>query len=199
MKDFWNERYADAAYAYGMSPNLFFAQQLDKLNPGRIILPCEGEGRNAVYAAAKGWDAEAFDISEEGRSKALELSGRKGVRITYHLEDVQQATYPEETFDAAALIYTHLPISIRQAFHHKVISWLRPGGTLILEAFNPAQIHNTSGGPKDVFSLYSEELLRGDFAGMKILQLDSVKIDLDEGKYHQGPADVVRMIAIREK
>ena len=53
MKDFWNDRYGRAEYAYGKNPNVFFKEQLDLLPPGKILLPAEGEGRNAVYAAEK--------------------------------------------------------------------------------------------------------------------------------------------------
>lgn len=45
-----NERYSEKDYVYGEKPNTFFAGQLDKMTAGSIILPCEGEGRNAVYA-----------------------------------------------------------------------------------------------------------------------------------------------------
>ena len=53
---FWNERYAVTDYIYGKAPNEFFVEQLSTLTPGRILLPAEGEGRNAVYAAKQGWD-----------------------------------------------------------------------------------------------------------------------------------------------
>jgi len=65
-KDTWDQRYADSEYVYGTSPNDFFKQELDKLGPGKILLPAEGEGRNAVYAAEKEWDVWVFDQSEEG-------------------------------------------------------------------------------------------------------------------------------------
>ena len=65
MKEFWNERYAEPEFAYGVLPNDFFKNQLDKLKPGSILLVCEGEGRNAVYAAKNGWKVEAFDSSEQ--------------------------------------------------------------------------------------------------------------------------------------
>ena len=60
MTNFWNERYSEKEYVYGEAPNVFFATQLNTLPPGTIILPCEGEGRNAVYAAANGWRSEQF-------------------------------------------------------------------------------------------------------------------------------------------
>lgn len=77
MSQFWNERYSQAEYVYGETPNVFFEAQLDKLSAGTIILPCEGEGRNAVYAASQGWEVKAFDASEAGQKKALLLAEKK--------------------------------------------------------------------------------------------------------------------------
>ena len=47
------------------------------MSPGKILFVCEGEGRNAVYAAQKNWDVTAFDLSEEGKNKALNLAQKK--------------------------------------------------------------------------------------------------------------------------
>ena len=65
MKEFWNQRYSDSEYAYGKKPNRFFKREIDRLNPGSLFLPGEGEGRNAVYAATKGWNGHALDSSSE--------------------------------------------------------------------------------------------------------------------------------------
>ena len=64
--EYWNQRYSNAKYVYGEEPNQFFATQLSALKAGSLILPCEGEGRNAVYAASLGWTVDAFDGSLEG-------------------------------------------------------------------------------------------------------------------------------------
>ena len=69
MKEFWNERYAAENYVYGTLPNTFFKYELSRLRPGKILLPAEGEGRNAVYAAEQGWDVYAFDYSHEAKRK----------------------------------------------------------------------------------------------------------------------------------
>ena len=54
MKEIWDKRYSTAVYAYGEEPNAFFKEKLDSQNlEGSILLPAEGEGRNAVYAAKK--------------------------------------------------------------------------------------------------------------------------------------------------
>ena len=55
MKELWDKRYAEKDYVYGIEPNQFFKEVLDKYSfKGKILLPAEGEGRNAVYAAKKG-------------------------------------------------------------------------------------------------------------------------------------------------
>ncbi|MDX1604123.1 MAG: SAM-dependent methyltransferase, partial [Salinimicrobium sediminis] len=83
MQEFWNERYQREEYIYGKDPNEYLKAQLKNLTPGRILFPAEGEGRNAVHAAKKGWQVSAFDQSEEGRKKALRLAEAEGVEIDY--------------------------------------------------------------------------------------------------------------------
>lgn len=199
MNNFWNERYLEKEFVYGTKPNLFLEEQLNKFPVGKIIFPCEGEGRNAVFAAQNGWQAEAFDLSEEGFKKALKLAQQNHVSISYKIADAFTVEYPKESFDVAALIFAHFPPSMRKTIHQKIVSWLKPGGVLILEAFNPLQINNTSGGPKEPSMLYTEEMLKEDFKPLKTQLLSLQKITLNEGKYHQGIADVVRYIGIKNK
>ena len=80
-QDFWNKRYKAEVSAYGTKPNVFFKQEIDKLTPGKLLLPCEGEGRNAVYAAVKGWEVSAFDQSVEGMKKAIISAKQSHVEI----------------------------------------------------------------------------------------------------------------------
>lgn len=61
MEAFWNNRYKEKEFAYGIAPNQFFKESINKLKiKGTILLPAEGEGRNAVYAAKKGLKVTAF-------------------------------------------------------------------------------------------------------------------------------------------
>jgi SAM-dependent methyltransferase len=197
MSNTWNERYSQTEYVYGEAPNVFFATQLDSLQPGTIILPCEGEGRNAVYAASQGWNVKAFDSSNAGKIKALQLAEKKKVVLDYVLEDATLVNYPENSADAVVFIYAHFPVSIRKQIHQKAIQWLKPGGRIIMEAFNPNQLQNTSGGPKDVSMLYTEEIIKADFEGVKIQLLQTTQTILAEGKYHEGKADVLRFVGTK--
>jgi hypothetical protein len=61
----WDERFSGEEYVYGIQPNAFLEEQLPLLEPGTILFACEGEGRNAVFAASLGWNVSAFDGSIE--------------------------------------------------------------------------------------------------------------------------------------
>lgn len=193
--DFWNQRYADEAFAYGEAPNDFFATQLKSLTAGRLLLPAEGEGRNAVYAARNGWKVTAFDMSEAGKMKCQRLAAQHRVTVDYHLADAADFDYGHEQYDAIALIFAHFPMALRWHVHQHVVHALKPGGTLILEAFSPAQVHYNSGGPKDISMLYTASTLRQDFNQLHIHYCEEVLTTLHEGVYHQGMAAVVRLVA----
>jgi len=197
MATFWDERYRSQEYVYGENPNVFFAGQLSRLQPGTIILPCEGEGRNAAFAAAAGWKVEAFDTSESGRIKALHLAAKKGVTINYVVADAAEIIYPDNNADAVALIYTHFSPATRQLVYRKAVEWLKPGGTILVEVFNPKQMNNSSGGPKDPSMLVTEDMLKKDFGVLNIELLRSLQTVLHEGKFHQGTADIVQLIATK--
>ena len=68
-KEFWNDRYSEEAFVYGKQPNAFFENTLMKYEPGALLLPCEGEGRNSVFAARHKWKVDAFVQIESGRLK----------------------------------------------------------------------------------------------------------------------------------
>ena len=198
MKEFWDQRYREPEYAYGIQPNVFFKETLAPLSPGKILLPAEGEGRNAVYAATQGWDVRAFDFSSEAKRKALALARQHQVSIRYDVLDVRDYAYPDNTFDVIRSFFTHIPYTLRPAFHRALIRSLRPGGHIILEAFHKNQVNYSSGGPKDLAMLFSIEELGNEFNGLTFQALEDKLIELNEGPYHQGKAHVVRMIAIKQ-
>ena len=197
MKDFWNHRYSTEAYAYGKEPNAFFSAQLEKTAPGKLLLPGEGEGRNAVYAASKGWSVDAFDQSDAGRDKALALASEAGVEINYRVCPVEDFPYLQNRYDAVGLIYFHTDGPSREKLHRKVYESLKPGGSIFLEAFHKEQLNNNTGGPKALDLLFDEEILSGDFSRLEILMLEKQQITLNEGLFHQGEASVIRLHGIK--
>jgi hypothetical protein len=68
---------------------------------------------------------------------------------------------------------------------------------IIIEAFNTSQLQNTSGGPKDLSMLYTEEMLREDFKELSIQNLQTMQTVLKEGSHHEGTADIIRLIGAK--
>ncbi|MFD3276090.1 class I SAM-dependent methyltransferase [Aquirufa echingensis] len=196
MKATWNERYQNSTYQYGINPNDFLSEQLQGLQPGRILVPAAGEGRDMVYAAKLGWEAHGFDLSEQGEAKAIKLARDQQVNIHFKCMDAFKINYPLESFDVIALSFFHLPPDLRKAFHQRCVTWLKPGGRIILEGFNKSQLGKTSGGPKQVDWLFSSQELAEDFKGLTVQINEEKDRLLDEGLLHQGIASVIQFTAI---
>ena len=196
MKATWNERYQNSTYQYGINPNDFLTEQLQGLQPGRILVPAAGEGRDMVYAAKLGWEANGFDLSEQGEAKAIKLARDQQVNIHFKCTDAFKINYPLESFDVIALSFFHLPPDLRKAFHQRCVTWLKPGGRIILEGFNKSQLGKTSGGPKQVDWLFSSQELAEDFKGLTVQINEEKDRLLDEGPLHQGIASVIQFTAI---
>ncbi len=196
MKDFWNQRYAEEAYAYGSEPNAFFKAQLDQRTPGRLLLPAEGEGRNAVYAALQGWEVVAFDQSESGKQKALKLAAKAGVSLSYLVEDALAVNF-EPNFDLIFYGFFHTPPNVLQPIYTHLNSFLKPGGTILLEGFSKRNLGRGSGGPQNEAMLFSTESISSLFDDCTALEVWEEETMLNEGPYHQGSACLIRSIGVK--
>ena len=195
----WNDRYSKNEFAYGVQPNNYLKEQVEKLPVGTILFPAEGEGRNAVFAAKLGWIVSAFDISVEGRNKALRLAQSNNVTIDYQVGELQTLNYNTGQFDAIALIYAHFPADIKSHYHKTLDKYLRKDGILIFEAFSKRHIdyiakNEKVGGPKEIAMLFSIDELKLDFANYEIIELTEKEIELSEGLFHNGKGSVIRFL-----
>lgn len=198
--NFWDERYSSEEYVYGIEPNLFFKEQLYFIvPPGKLVLPGEGEGRNAVYAAKLGWQVDAFDQSAIAQAKALKLAERNEVNINYPVVDLRKFIPTKNYYNAAAIIFVHFDSEERSIFHHKIIDSLKPGGKLILESFSKNQFGKNSGGPQDLGMLYSLEELKNNFGKMRTILIEEKNVFLNEGNKHKGEASVIQFVGEKLK
>ncbi len=195
----WNDRYSKSDFAYGEEPNNYLKEQLEKLSVGTILFPAEGEGRNAVYAAKIGWSVVAFDISSEGKNKALILAKKNNVKIDYIVGKLEVLNFGKEQFDAIGLIYAHFPANIKSLYHKILDKYLKVNGTIIFESFSKKHIsyvtaNENVGGPKDIDSLFSIDEIKADFPNYQIIELQEKEIELNEGLFHNGTGSVIRFI-----
>ncbi|MDW3649596.1 MAG: class I SAM-dependent methyltransferase [Bacteroidia bacterium] len=194
QSSFWNERFGQQEYVYGREPNAFLREYLEEAPAGRLLLPGEGEGRNAVFASTRTWEVEAVDFSEEGRKKALNFAEEIGVRFDYKLENI--ATYqPEGKFDLIAFIFIHPSPSLRRALFRRYLNFLKPGGKLLFEAFSERQFEMATGGPKLKEFLYTREELEDIFRLVNIEKLTEQEVELQPGPYREGSGFTLQMLA----
>ena len=154
---------------------------------------------NAVFAAKLGWTVSAFDISVEGKKKALNLAEKKHVAIDYQVGELQTLNYTEGQFDVIALIYAHFPANIKSGIHQTLDKYLTKGGIIIFEAFSKSHLdylakNEKIGGPKDIESLFSIAEIKADFNNYEVLELEETEIELNEGHYHIGQGSVIRFV-----
>ena len=194
-REFWERRYAEAAYAYGTEPNGFLVEVATRMPPGPVLCLAEGEGRNAVWLAERGHAVTAVDASAAGLAKAEALSLARAVRIETIAADLSTFTIEPGVWSGIVAIFAHLPPRLRRSVHHAAARGLAPGGIFILEAFTPRQLALGTGGPQKPELLYTLEELRTDLAGLDLEIGRELERDVVEGLYHTGRAAVVQVLA----
>jgi ubiquinone/menaquinone biosynthesis C-methylase UbiE len=162
------------------------------------LLPAEGEGRNAVYAAKLGFNVSAFDISLEGKNKADQLALKENVSLDYKVGQLESLDYKPNSFDVLALIYAHFPQN-KKELNKKLADLIKPNGYVILEGFSTDHLSYREknpkiGGPKDLEVLYTIDEIKETFNNFEVILLEQKEVELNEGNYHNGVANVIRYI-----
>lgn len=196
-ENFWNTRYAQNEEVYGVYPNEYFKEKLDTLPPGKLLLPGEGEGRNAFYAARQGWQVKAFDRSTIAAAHAISKAKGVNIVIEYTVSDALNLPYHKEFYDAAALIYFHLPLAIRARIHTQISESIKKGGALILVGFGKSQLRYQSGGPTNKELLFDIDELKKEFTHIHWIEASNTVVNLKEGEGHHGKAHIVRLYGIK--
>jgi SAM-dependent methyltransferase len=194
---FWDARFGEDGFVYGEAPNDFLREQVQALPAGDALCLAEGEGRNGVFLAECGHRVIVQDISPVGLAKAERLASQRGVSITTRCSDLNDDDLAVGGVDLVVAIWMHLPPSLRTRVHRRMVQVLRPGGTLILEAYTPRQLALGTGGPPLLELLIEPEELRQELVGLELLILEETRRSIAEGPYHHGDSAVVRVLARR--
>lgn len=195
MKEFWNERYSEAQYAYGLEANDFLKAQ--QIGSGlKILCLAEGEGRNGVYLAKLGNEVTCVDYSEAGLEKTRTLAKQNGVEVTCVCADLGQMNLQAASWDLIIGIFAHFPKSVKEHIWPQVYDALKPGGQLIAEVYDEEQLRFGTGGPQQLDLLYTvdelETLLSTNFQHRLI---EKVYREVHEGTYHNGASATIQVLA----
>jgi len=201
----WNERYAGEDFFYGTEPNAFLVSQKALLKPGmRCLAVADGEGRNGVWLAQQGLEVLSVDSSHVAQAKAKKLAQQRGVAMLFEQVDLLQWDWPvlssveggEDNFDVVVAIFIQFVTSPqREQLFASIKRCLKPGGLLLLQGYTPRQLDYGTGGPSQAGNLYTEAMLRKEFADMDILRLREHDSVIREGSGHSGMSALIDLVA----
>ena len=191
----WEQRYGVADYVYGTEPNDFLRAHASSLAVGPVLCLAEGEGRNAVFLASAGHEVHSIDLTDAGVAKTLQLAAERGVVVNAVVGDLAEHDLGAQRWAAVVSIFAHMPPPLRRELHARVVTALRPGGMLLLEAYTPDQIGRGTGGPAVAEMTMTLAGLREELAGLEFVHAEELEREVIEGVGHTGVGAVVQVLA----
>lgn len=193
----WDNRYDREDFLFGADPNSWLASYHDFFVPGkRALAVADGEGRNSVWLAQQGLSVDAFDISSVAVAKARNLARQTQVSVNFNVSDCDSWKWNASTYDYVVAIFVQFADpEMRTRLFSNMAGTLVPGGLLFLQGYSPKQLEYKTGGPPEASHLYTEELLRGSFSELELLELRSYEAEIEEGVQHRGRSALIGMVA----
>ena len=145
----WDERYRAQELVWSAEPNVFVAEEVAALPPGRALDLACGEGRNAIWLAERGWEVQAVDFSPVAIEKGREIAERRGVQVEWAVADLVTRPPAFHPADLVVIAYLQLPHAQYTRVLHLAASLVAPGGTLVLVAHARSNLERGYGGPQD--------------------------------------------------
>jgi SAM-dependent methyltransferase len=167
-KEEWDQRYGSTDLVWTAEPNRFVVEELAGDTPGRALDLGTGEGRNAIWLAAQGWQVTAVDFSAVALAKAARLAESRHVSVTWVQADLRDYTPGEGGYDLVLLAYIHLPRAEFDALLGKASAALAPGGTLLVIGHDVDNISHGHGGPQDPAVLHRADDVAAALGGLTI-------------------------------
>jgi SAM-dependent methyltransferase len=166
----WDERYRASELVWGATPNRWVEQEVADLPPGDALDLACGEGRNAVWLAARSWRVTAVDFSAVGiaKGKALEERELDAPAIAWVVADATSFLAPRPV-DLALLCYLQLSAGERRAAVRSAARALAPGGVLLVIAHDSRNLAEGTGGPQDPAVLYTAADVAADLDGIGLV------------------------------
>ena len=193
----WDERFSIEDYLFGAEP----AQALVKLEhylipQGDTLVIADGEGRNSVYLASRGFRVTASDSSTVANIKAKALAASQNVEVNYQVEDFFDIDWSAKQYDNIVGIFFQFipPDKIKQVLMN-LRSATKEGGTLLIHGYTPQQIELATGGPKDMSLMYNKELFEDVFEPEEIRVNKEYQMQLSEGSGHKGQSALIDFVA----
>lgn len=140
-KAYWEGHYHGRTPGHGKPPNPHLVAEASALTPGTALDAGCGEGAEAIWLAAQGWQVTAVDIADtalrQARSHAQAAGATIAERIDWQQADLSYWTPPVERYDLVCSHYVH-PAASRESLVARLAAAVAPGGTLLIVGHHPS-------------------------------------------------------------
>jgi tellurite methyltransferase len=178
----WRERAGEPS-----TPEPFLVRQAAALPSGRLLDVAAGDGRNALWLAARGFAVTAVDIAPAALARLAATAEARGLAVATRAADLDapDALAGLEPFDDLVVVR----FKPSPAQWPRLQAVLRPGGQLLLCSFGQEQ-HRRHGFPL-AFCLEREELEAELTPGLRLLDWQTHEENgaCLEGSLWERPAD----------
>ena len=182
----WNDRYAETSLLWSAAPNRWVAAELADVPVGRALDLGAGEGRNALWLAARGFTVTAVDFAkvalDRGRQQA-EAAHIPADRIAWIEADLIDYHPAPLAFDVVIIAYLQLPEQPRRIVTARAVEALAPGGVLLVIGHDLANLTYGTGGPQQAEVLFRPQDVVADIRAtdrpLRIVRADTVRRPVD--------------------
>lgn len=194
--DFWDKRFNQREYVFGKNPAAALVTHEELLIPhGETLVVADGEGRNSVYLAGKGFKVFATDYSSVAIEKAKKLAEENNVTVNYKVEDIYDINVRDKKYDNVIAIFIqfvppHQITSVLNSLHRLT----KVGGTLFIHGYTPEQVELKTGGPPDKQHMYTKAMLANIFSEGTVLVNKEYHDHISEGKGHHGGSALIDFV-----
>jgi SAM-dependent methyltransferase len=171
----WDERYAGPELVWGAGPNRFVTEELAALEPGRALDLGTGEGRNAIWLAARGWQVTGVDFSAVGLARAAELARQRGVDVGWVKADLLSYQPSPAGYDLVLIAYIQLPADELARLVRTAATALAPGGTLLAVGHDRDNLDRGYGGPQYPQVLWTAASVAAALDGLTVQRAEQVR------------------------
>jgi SAM-dependent methyltransferase len=158
-KAFWDSKYSAEEYVYTKDVNRFVKESLSDLAPGKMIDLAGGEGRNTVFFAENGWQAENIDLSSVGLEKCQRLAAERGVSENVFTTQASALEFESKLapVDLGLCAYLQIPHQDLEVALTRLVENIKPGGVFFGVWHALENLKDGFGGPQDPAVLPSTE------------------------------------------
>ena len=169
-KAFWDSKYSVDEYVYTKDVNRFVKESCSDLAPGKMIDLAGGEGRNTVFFAEKGWQAENIDLSAVGLVKCEKLAKERDVQELVFTTNASALDFESKLapVDLGVVAYLQIPQSDLAVAISRLVENIKPGGVFFGVWHALENLMDGFGGPQNPDFLPSEESMTASLASLPL-------------------------------